>query len=115
MQQGRKYRRCHTIRDSIYAGFAIRVDDSYPETKIRVFSPFYISDPSVILPNEIIPDTSHSCHEKAHLGKKIESFKAPNWLPVHRGKQFTLQRIKNLKKRDLLILKLRQKRNKNNH
>jgi 5-methylcytosine-specific restriction endonuclease McrA len=51
-----------------------------------------------------------ACHKSAHTGKHINSFKAPDWLPIRRGKQVTKDMIKRKIKRDLLIRKLRIKR-----
>jgi 5-methylcytosine-specific restriction endonuclease McrA len=61
-------------------------------------------------PHEYLITLCKTCHEKAHKGRKIESFRAPTWLPIHKSKQLTPKRIKDLKKRDMLILKLRIKK-----
>jgi 5-methylcytosine-specific restriction endonuclease McrA len=61
-------------------------------------------------PHEYLITLCEGCHETAHAGKKIESFRAPTWLPINRSKQLTAKIIKDWKKRDLLIFKLRIKK-----
>ena len=61
-------------------------------------------------PHQYLVTLCQKCHDQAHKGKKIETFKAPNWLPINWSKQLSPKKIKDLMKRDLLILKLRVRR-----
>jgi len=61
-------------------------------------------------PHEYLITLCDTCHKAAHKGKHIDSFRAPNWIPIHPAKQVTRGMIKRRIIRDLLIKKLRIKK-----
>ena len=98
-----------TVRDLILDRDNHACQNCSTKTNLEVHHKYYYGKMPWDTPHEYLITLCQICHANAHKDKKIETFKAPTWLPIHKSKQLTPKKIKDLKKRDLLIAKLRSK------
>jgi hypothetical protein len=99
---------CRTVRDLILERDNHTCRHCHSSSiALEVYPNYYYGKMPLDTPHEYLITLCKKCHDKAHKGRRVETFKAPSWLPIKWSRHLTRQRIKDLKKRNLLINKLR--------